>query len=265
MNRLDQFFAKKQKAFIPYLTAGYPSIDETVGLMHLLVDNGSDILELGFPFSDPTADGPTIQDASQVALDNGFRRTDYFDIVKKFRESDTETPIVCFTYYNPIFKMGCDEFAKTVAELGVDALLVVDLPFEEQDELLPSLEANGLYLIELIAPTTPLDRKAEIVKNGKGFIYQISLKGVTGARAEIAENAAEQAQETKSLTDLPVCMGFGVSTKEQAAKVAAASDGVVVGSAIIKAIAYTDGQRMSEKELDDLASFVKELADATHG
>ncbi len=260
MNRIDTFFAKGRKAFVPYITAGHPSADDTLEIMKLLVDNGADIIELGMPFSDPTADGPTIQASSQRALEQGFRREQYFEIIRKFRETDADTPIIAFTYYNPIYHMGIETFSKRLAEVGGDGVLIVDVPFEEQQEVLPMLEANGLYLIQLVAPTTPDTRIKQIVERGGGFIYQIALKGVTGVRDSLSDDAKVNAQRTKSFTGLPVCMGFGVSNGEMASAVASAADGVVVGSALVDCIS-----KHMPNYKEALTNLVQELADASHG
>ncbi len=259
MDRIDTFFAKNKKAFVPYITAGHPSVDETLNVMNLLVESGGDIIELGFPFSDPTADGPVIQASSQHALEAGFRRADYFEIIRKFRATNADTPIVAFTYFNPVFHMGTEAFVAKLAEVGADAMLVVDLPLEEQGELLPALQKHGLYLIQLIAPTTPDERAAEVLKTAAGFVYQIALKGVTGERSSLAGDALVNVARTKALTELPVCMGFGVSNGEMAGAVSAASEGVVVGSALVRCI--TDNQPAYQ---DAFVALTKELAEATH-
>lgn len=260
MNRLDTFTAREQKAFVPYVTAGHPGKKETLEILHLLVDAGADVIELGLPFSDPTADGTTIQASSQDALKKGFKVNDFFDIVTEFRTTDDITPIVAFTYYNPVFFAGVDAFAKRLKNVGGDAMLIVDLPFEEQEELLPALRNNDLHLIQLIAPTTPNDRISTIVTKASGFVYQVALKGVTGVRETMADGAKENAARTKSRTDLPVYMGFGVSNAAMASAVASAADGVIVGSALVKCI---------QENLPDFKPALKklaiELADATHG
>jgi tryptophan synthase alpha chain len=258
-NRLDAIFGKGRKAFIPYITAGFPSVAETVTVMRLLADNGADIIELGFPFSDPTADGPVIQASSQAALDRGFKRTDYFQIVRDFRAHDQHTPVVVFSYYNPIFRHGTERFVAEAKAAGVDAFLVVDLPLEEQDEIRPALDAHGLHLIQLIAPTTPDERARRVLANATGFVYQIALRGVTGIRQEIASDALANVARTRHLTALPVAMGFGVGRGDQAKAVAAAADGVIVGSAVVKCLTDHGVQDPSR-----LIALTRELADATH-
>jgi tryptophan synthase alpha chain len=261
MNRIDNFFNKNgdRKVFVPYITAGHPGKEETLEILDCLVNAGSDIIELGFPFSDPTADGPVIQYSSQYALNKGFSREDYFDIIRQFRAKHAETPLVVFSYFNPIFNMGVEHFSKTIADAGADAVLVVDLPFEEQDEIRPVLDELNLHLIQLIAPTTPDDRAEEILLNATGFVYQIALKGVTGERQSLAEGAEENAKRTKSLTTLPVCMGFGVSNIEMAKAVAKAADGVVVGSALVRKISDN-----IDNYLESVSKLATELSEATH-
>jgi len=259
MNRLDAFTKSGDKAFVPYVTAGYPGKSETMEIMHLLVEAGADLIELGMPFSDPTADGPVIQAASQDALERGFRIDDYFEVISQFRSWNTVTPIVAFTYYNPVYHVGVDKFVKRLKDAGGDAMLVVDLPFEEQGELRPALDSEDMRLIQLIAPTTPDDRIAQIVERASGFVYQVALKGVTGVRDSLAAGAKDNALRTKSFTDVPVYMGFGVSNAIMASAVAAAADGVIVGSAIVKCI--QDNLPNFERALDTLAT---SLAQATH-
>ena len=259
MNRIDKVFKTGRKVFVPYITAGYPSVDETITIMHDLVANGADIIELGYPFSDPTADGPVIQVSSQQSLEAGFRRDDYFRILSTFREKDQDTPVVVFSYFNPIFNLGVETFARRAKEAGGDGFLVVDVPFEEQPELRPTLDALDLHLIQLIAPTTPQERARTILANATGFVYQIARRGVTGMRTTMAEDASENARLIKDVTDLPIALGFGVSTPEQAAAIASYTDGVVVGSAIVKTI--TDNLPDYQPSLQNL---IKGLADAIH-
>ncbi len=259
MNRIDRTFASGRKVFIPYITAGYPSVAETVKIMHLLVSEGADILELGYPFSDPTADGPVIQKSSQQALVNGFKRESYFRILEEFRGQDSETPVIIFSYYNPIFNMGVEAFAARAAAAGADGMLIVDVPFEEQQQVRPILDALGMHLIQLIAPTTPAARAKQIVEQASGFIYQIARRGVTGVRSDLSSDAAENAAAIKALTDLPVALGFGVSSPEQAGAIAKYADGVVVGSAIVKELS----DRLPDYE-EALAKLVRELAEAIH-
>jgi tryptophan synthase alpha chain len=259
VNRLDSVFKTGRKAFIPYLTAGYPTVAESVAILHHAVAHGADVLELGYPFSDPTADGPVLQVSAQVALQRGFTRPDYFAILRQFRQQDQRTPVVVFSYYNPIFHLGAERFVTTAAEAGADAMLVVDLPFEEQRELRPHLDRAGMHLIQLVAPTTPEARAREILAQATGFVYQIARLGVTGVRTELSTELAGQAARLRQWTKLPIALGFGVSTPDQAATVARFTDGVIVGSAIVKTI--TDHLPDYQQAL---VTQVQGLADAIH-
>ncbi len=233
MNRIEQIFAKDNKVFIAFVTAGYPSVSETLDVLDIVVDNGADIVELGFPFSDPTADGKVIQATSQFALDRGFKRDDYFMIMKKFRQTHPDTPIVVFSYFNPIYQYGTDNFIKRVHEVGGDAALIVDLPLEEQNDVLTVLNKYDLPLIQLVAPTTPANRLQRILECASGFIYQISLRGVTGMRDEVKTSTADQTELIRKYTDLPVALGFGISSVEQIRSVKSPVDGLVIGSALM--------------------------------
>lgn len=259
-NRIDAAFAKGDPLFIPYITAGHPDVESTIPIMHALVENGADIIELGFPFSDPTADGAVIQRSSQIALENGFLQEDYFNILEEFRKTNSETPVVVFGYFNPIFHYGVEAFVNRIAELGGDGFLIVDMPFEEQEQIRTFADAAGLHLIQLIAPTTPDDRLQRICSNASGFIYQISIRGVTGARTELASDAASLVERAKNCSDLPVALGFGVSTPEQAREISSVADAVVVGSAIVNAITAA-----GDSAVKDAGDICKTLAEAVHG
>lgn len=259
MNRIDRFFQSGRKAFVPYITAGLPSNEATVEIMHLLVEEGADLIELGFPFSDPTADGPVIQAAGQQVLARGFRRSEYLDLIRRFRQRDERTPVLVFSYYNPIFRTGVDRFVSEVAAAGADGFVVTDLPLEEQGELLPVLRRAGLHLIQFVAPTTPEDRARRILADAGGFVYQIAVKGVTGARREVPEEALDQVRRTRQLTRLPVVLGFGVGTGEQARTVAQVADGVIVGSALVRLLLEPGDFRPALRQL------VRELAAGVHG
>lgn len=241
MNRIDQRFSelKKQgrKALIPYITAGDPAPQYTVGFMHALVEAGADIIELGVPFSDPMADGPVIQKACERALKQGTRLVDLLDMVAEFRQVDAKTPIVLMGYLNPIERIGYETFADKAASVGVDGVLVVDMPPEEADELGPLLKARDLAAIFLVAPTTSNARAATICAHGEGYLYYVSLKGVTGAATLNADDVAEHLAPLREMTDLPLCVGFGIRDGVTAAEVAKVADGVIVGSALVNRIA----------------------------
>lgn len=262
MNRIDRRFselrASGQKALIPYLTAGYPSAELTLPLLKALDAAGVDVIELGVPFSDPIADGPTIQRASATALARGIKVPAILEIVRRFRK-DSETPIVLFGAYNPFLHYGVEKFVKDAAQAGADGLLIPDMPVEEAAEIKPSLEKAGLHLIELIAPTTPPDRQEKICAQGSGFIYFISVKGVTGARTTVRFDVSDSIEEIRKHTDLPVVVGFGIATPEQAADVARTADGSVVGSSLIDFI----GKNENSPELPTLVrQFMAEFKQA---
>ena len=241
MNRIDQRFSelKQQgrKALIPYITAGDPAPQYTVGFMHALVEAGADVIELGVPFSDPMADGPVIQKACERALKQGTRLVDLLEMVAEFRQTDTTTPVVLMGYLNPIERIGYETFADEAANVGVDGVLVVDMPPEEADEFGPLLKARGLAAIFLVAPTTPHARATPICAPGQSYLYYVSLKGVTGAATLNAEDVAEHLAPLRDMTDLPLCVGFGIRDGVTAAEVAKVADGVIVGSALVNRIA----------------------------
>jgi len=238
MNRIDAKFAelKEQgrKGLVGYLTAGDPALETSEQNIRSAIENGLDVLELGVPFSDPTADGPTIQAASFRALSAGMDLEKVLAMVGRLR-TDYDLPIVLFGYSNPYFRYGYEKFCKDAAEAGADAMLVVDMPFEESGELRPHMDRNGLYYIPLVAPTTPRERAAEILKDARGFVYYIMVTGVTGARAELASDIAGHVSVLRECTDLPIAVGFGVSSGEQAGLAGEAADAVVVGSALVNA------------------------------
>ncbi len=252
MNRIDACFAKLRAegraALVPFLTAGDPRPEETLGLLHQLVDAGADIIELGVPFSDPMADGPTIQLASERALAAGTTLLRVLDIVRQFRLSNQDTPLVLMGYLNPIEAMGASAFADAARDVGVDGVLCVDLAVEEADSLAPTLRAVGLAPIFLLAPNTADGRVSKMGEEGRGYLYYVSLKGVTGsAQLDIATVQA-RLEQLKQLTDLPIAVGFGIRTPAQAAAIAGIADAVVVGSALVEIVAehVDDTQAMGQ-------------------
>ena len=252
--RLSDCFAKlKQsgrKALIPYVTAGDSNPSITVPLMHRMVESGADIIELGVPFSDPMADGPTIQLACERALEHHTSLHDVVAMTKEFREKDTTTPIVLMGYLNPVEAYGYEEFAKDAIEAGVDGLLTVDLPPEESCQLVATLKKYEIDPIFLLAPTTTTERIDKIVHAGSGYLYYVSLKGVTGSSALNVEEVAEKVAAIKKQSGLPVGVGFGIKDAISAAAVAAVSDGVIVGSAIVKII---------ENNVDDTDTILNQI------
>ena len=239
--RIDRRFASLREqgkaALVTYIMAGDPDADTTLDLMHVLVAGGADILELGVPFSDPVADGVAIQLAAGRALQAGMNLPGVLDLVRRFRERNAETPVVLMGYLNPIERMGYGAFAAAAAAAGVDGVLTVDLPPEEGEGLLPALREARLAPIFLVAPTSTDRRMAWICEQAQGFVYYVSLKGVTGAASLDLETVNERLAVVRGLTSLPVGVGFGITGPEQAAAVGAIADAVVVGSALVKTIA----------------------------
>lgn len=233
--RILQRREEGRAALIPYITAGYPDREATAALLDVLVEVGSDVVELGIPFSDPLADGPTIQRSSFRALEGGMSVAGVLDEVRAFRRRH-DTPLVLFSYLNPILHYGMERFVRDAVDAGAQGVLVTDLPAGADPALEQTIRSSGLDLIRLLAPTTSRERIPEVARGGGGFLYYISRTGVTGARQELREGLAREVEAIRRDVDLPVAVGFGISTPEQAAAVAAASDGVVVGSALIQAL-----------------------------
>jgi tryptophan synthase alpha chain len=241
VSRLEQAFgrlkAAGRKALVPYLTAGDPHPRHTVGLLHALVEGGADVIELGVPFSDPMADGPVIQLACERALAHGTSLAGVLRMVAEFRRRDAATPLVLMGYLNPIEAMGVAEFARRAKAAGVDGVLVVDLAVEEAPEFAPALRAAGLDCIFLLAPTSPAARIKAIAQAGSGYLYYVSLKGVTGAASIDVGAVRRKLAEIRAQTRLPVVVGFGVRDAKTAALVGQVADGVVVGSALVAEVA----------------------------
>ena len=223
------------KAFIPFITCGDPDLETTKICVLEMVRAGADLIELGIPFSDPTAEGPVIQEANERALKGGVTTDKVFGLVRELRE-ETDIPMVFMTYANVVFSYGQDKFLSTCKETGIDGIILPDLPYEEKEEFLPDCHKYGVDLISLIAPTSE-NRIAMIAKEAEGFLYIVSSLGVTGTRSEITTDLDSIIRVVRDNTDIPCAIGFGISTPEQAAKMAAISDGAIVGSAIIKLIA----------------------------
>lgn len=233
MSKIKSAF-KNNKAFIPFITCGDPDLETTEKIVYAAAENGADIIELGIPFSDPTAEGPVIQGANIRALAGGVTTDKIFEMVSRLRKN-TDIPLVFMTYANVVFSYGAEKFISRCGEMGIDGLILPDLPFEEKDEFLPICHEYGVDLISLIAPTSA-NRVEMISKNAEGFIYIVSSLGVTGTRSEITTDLNSLVSVVRKNTDVPCAIGFGISTPEQAAKMAAVSDGAIVGSAIIKII-----------------------------
>ncbi len=242
MSRIQEAF-QNGKAFIPFITCGYPDLETTKAIVREAQKNGADLIELGIPFSDPTAEGPVIQGANVAALAGGVTTDKIFDMVAELR-SDVTVPMVFMTYANVVYSYGTERFCKKAAEVGMDGIILPDVPFEEKQDFDPICRNYGLDLISLIAPTSE-DRIAMIAKEASGFIYVVSSLGVTGVRSEITTDIGGMVKLVKANTSVPCAVGFGISTPEQAAKMSALSDGAIVGSAIIKIIGQygTDAAR----------------------
>ena len=245
MSRIEQCFAalraEGRKALIPYVTAGDPSPEMMLPLMHELVEAGVDVIELGVPFSDPMADGPVIQLAMERALAHHVSLRDVLDMVRAFRATNQTTPVVLMGYLNPIEKMGYQAFAEQAAQAGVDGVLTVDLPPEEAEQVAPLFRQHGLDCIFLLAPTTTLGRARRICEHASGYVYYVSLKGVTGSAALNVTEVAEKLEQLRSVTDLPIGVGFGIRDGASAAAIAGVADGVVVGSVLVNQIAANVG------------------------
>lgn len=256
MNRIGTTFIKlreqNEKALIAYVTAGDPSLGATGEIIRGLADAGVDILEIGVPFSDPIADGPVIQAASQRALKSGANLQGILSMIESFRRG-SDIPIVLFGYYNPILRYGPERFAAHARAAGVDGILVVDLPPEEYDELRVHTDRAGMDFISLIAPTTPPDRMERIVHKAAGFLYYVSITGVTGTERPRVSDIRKEMTRVKGFTDVPVVVGFGITTPTQAKECAPCADGIVVGSAFVNVIGSHGGK-------SDLVSIVSQLA-----
>lgn len=255
----DRLREQKRKALVPYMVAGDPFVEATVPLMHALVDAGADVIELGVPFSDPMAEGPVIQLAHERALGHAVSLRQTLELVSQFRRKDPDTPVVLMGYANPIEAMGYENFARDAADAGVDGVLTVDLPPEEAQDFHRVLKQYHLDNIFLIAPTTTEERIRLIAGMATGYLYYVSLKGVTGAASLDVEEVAKKTAFIQSVTDLPVCVGFGIKDADSARKIAQLADGAVVGSALIDKIAAAgDSAEVTEKAVP----FVKSLRDA---
>ncbi|MGH9175619.1 MAG: tryptophan synthase subunit alpha [Vicinamibacterales bacterium] len=258
-SRIASAFARAKgegrAALIPYVTVGWPELGDTERLVPAIVEGGGDIIELGLPFSDPIADGPTIQRTNQRALANGVTPVYALEVARRLRAGGVEAPLLFMGYYNPVFSYGLREFAAACADAGIDGLMIPDLPPEESDPLLDACLEHGLNLIYFIAPTSTPERVDAVVERANGFVYLISLTGVTGARSDMPANLADYVARVRRRTDLPLAIGFGISTREHVAQAEAVLDGVVCASALLNRL---DGAR--SEELPDVArEFVRGL------
>lgn len=254
MSKIKEAF-QKGKAFIPFITCGDPDLETTGKLVRAAVENGADLIELGIPFSDPTAEGPVIQGANIRALAGGITTDKIFDFVKELRK-DVEIPLVFMTYANVVFSYGAERFLSTCKEIGIGGIILPDLPFEEKEEFQPLCKQYDVALISLIAPTSK-QRIAMIAGEAEGFVYIVSSLGVTGTRSEITTDLSSIIKVVRENTDIPCAIGFGISTPEQAKKMAAISDGVIVGSAIIKQL-----EKYGRESAGPVGEYVKSMKDA---
>lgn len=261
MTRIDTTFARLKadgkKAFVAYIMGGDPDFDTSLAIMQGLPRAGVDVIELGVPFTDPMADGPTIQLAGQRALEAGQTLDKTLAMVRAFRVRNSDTPVVLMGYYNPIYNHGVDTFLKDAKAAGVDGLIVVDLPPEEDSELCLPAQAAGLNFIRLATPTTDAKRLPKVLENTSGFVYYVSITGITGAAAAEAVNVGPEVARIKAATDLPVIVGFGIATPRAAESIARIADGCVVGSAIVKEIG-------AGKPVAEVLAMVAALAEGAH-
>ncbi len=254
---LQNLKQQNKKALIPFITAGDPNLQATVPLLHQLAESGADIIELGVPFSDPMADGPVIQLADERALEQGTTITHVLEMVAEFRRTNEVTPIVLMGYLNPIEVTGYEKFAKAAAAAGVDGLITVDLPPEAAASPIEIFDAAGIESIFLIAPTTSDTRIAKIASMGRGYLYYVSLKGVTGAGNLDIDGVNQKLETIRKITDLPIAVGFGIKDADTARSIGRNADGVVVGSALVNLIA--SNQHDTQAMLSKVAEFIQSL------
>lgn len=260
---LEDLHAAGKKALIPYITGGDPRPEWSVDIMHALVDAGADIIELGIPFSDPMADGPVIQLACERALAHHTSLSQVLGMVKTFRETNNNTPVVLMGYLNPVERMGYERFAKEAAAAGVDGVLTVDLPPEEADAFVPLLKEQNLDAVFLIAPTTTESRIAHICEHSSGYVYYVSVKGVTGSASLSTEEVAAKVSEIRRKAAIPVGVGFGIRDAESAANIARAADGVIVGSVLVNTIAeHQDNLDAIREKLGEILVGMRRAMDA---
>lgn len=254
MNKIAEAF-QKEKAFIPFITGGDPDIETTEKLIKAMEQAGAGLIEIGIPFSDPTAEGPVIQAASERALKAGCTTDQLFDMVERLSET-VAVPLLFMSYMNPIFTYGKDRFMKKCSETGISGVIIPDLPFEEKEEITAACKKHGIQLISLIAPTSR-ERIHKIAREAEGFLYCVSSLGVTGMRSEIKTDIGEMVRLVREVSDIPCAVGFGISVPEQAKKMAALSDGAIVGSAIVKIV-----EQYGRDAVDHVYDYVKEMKEA---
>jgi len=254
MSRITEAFINKP-IFMPYFPLGYPDLDTSIDVIEAMAKNGADLMEVGLSFSDPLADGPVIQHATQIALEKGITVKKSLEAVKELRTRGVDIPLILMGYYNPMLAYGLDKFVRDAIEAGVDGFIIPDLPPEEADEF--ETVANGQPLIRMLAPTTPSERMELVARDAKGFVYLVSVTGVTGARTSLSDELDDLIKRVRGHTSAPVCVGFGIGTPKQAEEVGELADGVIVGSACVKTIGNSEKPLEAAKQL--AAEFSKAL------
>ena len=256
MTKIRHAFENK-KAFIAFITAGDPDLETTEKLIYEMADKGVDLLEIGIPFSDPVAEGPVIQEADLRALNSGTTTDKIFEMIERIR-SDISTPLVFLTYCNSVFAYGTEKFTARCEQIGIDGLIIPDLPYEEMEEVSPFCEKHGIDLIELVAPTSQ-ERVYKIAKASRGFLYIVSSLGVTGVRESINTDLSKIVEASRSVSDIPCAVGFGISTPEQAEEICRYADGVIIGSAIVRIIA-----EYGRDSVIPVGEYVRKIAEVCH-
>jgi tryptophan synthase alpha chain len=246
MNRINEAF-KHKPIFMPYFPLGYPDLDTSIDVIEAMAKNGADLMEVGLSFSDPLADGPVIQRATQIALEKGITVKKSLEAVKELRQRDVDIPLILMGYYNPMLAYGLEEFVRDAVGVGADGFIIPDLPPEEATEF--ETLANSHPLIRMLAPTTPSERMEMVARDAKGFVYLVSVTGVTGARTSLSNELGNLIERVREHTSAPVCVGFGIGTPEQAKEVGALADGVIVGSACVKMIGNSEKPVEAAKQL----------------
>ena len=268
MNRIKETFDQlkniNKKAVGIFLTAGDPDFESSFNLIQKLPKNGVDFIEIGMPFSDPMADGPSIQLSSQRALKSGMNLTKCLSLVKNFRKKNYQTPIILMGYYNPIYRYGKERFIQKCLDCGVDGLIIVDLPSEEDEELYIEAERNKLSIIRLVTPTTDVKRLNKILLNATGFVYYVSITGITGTQAPNIEDVSKNLKKIKSVTNLPVIIGFGIRSPSQASLMSNISDGIVVGSAVVDLIksSLDSDNNATKHTLESCLDFISKVSES---
>jgi tryptophan synthase alpha chain len=255
MNRIESAFANKP-IFMPYFPLGYPDLETSVDVIEALAKNGADLIEVGLSFSDPLADGTVIQQATQIALEKGITVKKSLEAVKELRKRGVTVPLILMGYFNPMLAYGLQKFITDARESGADGFIIPDLPMEEAEEFVGATRESPLPLIQMLAPTSPNERMEAIARNANGFIYLVSVTGVTGARTTISDGLGDLINRVREHTSVPVCVGFGIGTPEQAKQVGQLADGVIVGSACVKKIGS------SPKPVETARQFAREFSDA---